>query len=87
MAIKKNETSSIKAVVSRVHDFRNGVIAFDMIANGVSIYGCRHIEKNGKSFVSFPQYQDKDKNYWNHVYFKIDDELLSDIEKQISDML
>lgn len=87
MAVRK-QTEDFNIKVTRVHDFGKGVISFDMIVNGVNIYGCRDIEKkDGTSFVSFPQYKGSDNKYWNYAFFKIDENMLADIEKQISDML
>lgn len=85
--IKKAEKTSMVVRVKRAHDFGNGSIAFDMVANDVTIYGCRYMEKDGKGSIWFPHYKGKDGKYWNYVNFEIDSALLEDIEKQISDML
>jgi len=87
MALSKTATTDFSIKVTRIHDFGKGTIAFDMVVNGVTIYGCRHIEAKGKSFVSFPQYKGNDGKYWSYAYFKITDETLAEIEKQISAML
>lgn len=86
---KKSETNPVTYVVEvlRAHDFKNGTVAFDMVVNGVTIYGCRYIDKNGKQFVSFPQYKDKDGKYWNYAMFKIDEKLQLEIENQLIAML
>lgn len=78
--------------VRRAHDFGNGRIAFDCdLDNLVTIYGCTYIEgvKDGKeySFVSMPQVKGSDGNYYNRVYFIVNDEIKDQIIKQLEDLL
>lgn len=57
----------------------------------VKVYNLTWIEgeKNGKEykFVSMPQRKGSDGNYYNICRVNISDDLLEDIEKQLSDML
>ena len=70
---------------------RNGgtSYAFDMDVNGVTIYGCWvQSKKDGSgNFISFPSYKGSDGKYYSHVYFKIDETLQAEIEKQIEEKL
>lgn len=92
MALKKSEK---KIKVTRVKQFGNGNIVFDVNINDVSIYNASWMEgeKNGKDyrFVSFPSKKGKDKEgeecYYNHVYVKLSNDELDEIEKQISEKL
>lgn len=98
MAIKKNskaeENFEYKVKVLKAKDFTKGdtTIAINLLVNGVTIYGCWYrsgTDKNGKeySMVTFPSHKGNDDNYYNHVYFKINDDILSDIEKQIEALI
>lgn len=90
MAIKKTSTEekTFEVKVTRVKEFKTGDIGFDMIVNGVTIYGCVYKESKRGNFVSFPSRKnDSDGKYYNHVYFNIDNVLLENIEAQISSLL
>lgn len=95
MAIAKKKaeeaTQSYNVEVKRAKQFESGDIAVDMVVNGVSIYNCTYKsgEKDGKeyAFISFPSRKGKDDKYYSHVYFKISEELLADIEKQIEKLI
>lgn len=78
--------------VTRAREFENGGLVFDMVVNGVTIYGCQWIEgeKNGKeyAFVSFPSRQSKkDGKYYNIAYVKLSDDDTKNIESQIDALL
>lgn len=78
--------------VTRAREFVNGDIVFDMVVNGVTIYGCQWVEgeKNGRdyAFVSFPSRQSKkDKKWYNIAYVKLSDDDTAEIEKQIDVLL
>lgn len=91
IAKKKEVSQSYKVEVKRAKQFESGDIAFDMLVNGISIYNCTYKsgEKDGReyAFVSFPSRKGKDDKYYSHVYFKIDDDLLHEIESQIEKLL
>lgn len=97
MAIKKNtekteEKRNYDVVVKRVKEF-NGSYAFDMEVNGVMIYGCWYREyerKDGSgtfAAIQFPSRKAEDGKYYNHAYFRIDEDVIKNIEKQIEAML
>ena len=78
--------------VTRAREFENGGLLFDMVVNGVTIYGCSWVEgeKNGKdyAFVSFPSRQSKKDNKWyNIAYVKLTDADVKNIEEQICSIL
>lgn len=88
--------------VRRCHDFGNGRISFDadfgihaekstVTLVYVTIFNLTWIEgeKNGKEykFVSMPQRKGSDGNYYNICRVDISDDLLTDIESQLSDLL
>ena len=95
MAIKKKTTENshnYEVEVKRAKEFPSGDIAIDLEVNGVTIYGCVYksgTNKDGKeySFVSFPSKKGSDDKYYNHAWFKIDDDLLKDIESQIEKLI
>lgn len=88
---KTEDTVNYDVEVKRAKQFESGDIAVDMVVNGISIYNCTYKsgEKDGKeyAFISFPARKSSDGKYYNHVYFKISDELLADIEKQIEKLI
>lgn len=88
--------------VRRCHDFGNGRISFDadlgihaekstVTLIYVTVYNMTWCEgeKNGKEykFVSMPQRKGSDGNYYNICRVNISDDLLADIELQLSDLL
>ena len=98
MAISKNKetkTAAYAVKVTRAKDLtKDGktCIAFDMEVNDVSIYGCFYreaVNKKGETFyaVSFPSHKADDGKYYSYAFFKISDELLADIEKQIEALI
>ena len=95
MAINKKkteeDTKSYEINVKRVKQFESGDIALDMDVNGVQIYNCTYKSgtKDGKeyAFISFPARKGNDGKYYSHVWFKITDEMLKGIEKQIESLL
>lgn len=89
MAINKNKTKvDVTVKVTRVKQFDNGGIVFDVDANGITINNMRVVEKkDGSNFFSFPSYKGKDGKYYSHVYFEITDDMIETIEKQIERLL
>jgi DNA-binding cell septation regulator SpoVG len=79
-AVKEN---TYEVAVTRAHEFDNGNIVFDMIVNGVKIFGMKALEGSKGSFISFPQRKGTDGNYYNNAWFKITEELQAEIEDQI----
>lgn len=75
---------------------KEGCYRFNAQINGITIYSMDYITYtakggNQKSFIAFPQYQSKDGNYYNHVYFPVNDPAnkaaFQEIENQIEKML
>lgn len=66
-------------------------IAFDMLCNGVTIYGCYYREsvKDGKewSMVTFPSKKADNGKYYNHCWIKLSDDDVEAIGKTIESML
>lgn len=92
-AAEKREHKAPESVqVIKVTSVRDKRIRFNILVDGaVYIYGMVYIEyeKDGKqgSFISFPQYQGTDKNYYNVCWFPINEELQADLEKQIQELI
>lgn len=87
--MKKKEATEVsyKIEVTRAKQFDDGTVVFDMVINGITIYGSRVVEGKNGDFISFPARKGKDDNYYNHVWCKLsaDDtkEIISQIEKLI----
>ena len=88
---KKETANNYDVKVTRAKEFDNGSVAFDMVVNGVTIYGCwyREGEKDGEEYqiVNFPSQKGKDGKYYNIAWFKIDDELKADIIAQLQKLV
>lgn len=92
---KKEEAKTYEIKVTRAKDFsKDGQtsIAIDMEVNGVMIYGAYYrtgTTKKGDEYrmIAFPSKKGNDGKYYNHVYFKITDEMLDQIEPQIDALL
>lgn len=89
---KSNETKSESIIstlqVKRAHECKDGTVLFDVVVNGITLYGCAVREsKKGENFVCFPQKKGKDGNYYNHVWFPITKEDTDKIVSIIEDLL
>ena len=86
--MKKKETeNTLQIKITRAKQFKDGCTVFDMVVNGVSIYGCRVVEGKKGDFVSFPAYKGSDGKYYSHAYVKLSDEDTELIVKQVEDMI
>ena len=87
---KQEEKHEIK--VTRAHELEK-CIMFDMVVNGITIYGCNYKElekKDGScSFlkIGFPSKKGKDDKYYNEVYFPVSEDDIATIEKQIEALI
>lgn len=98
---KKSEVAANKAEttvnydikVTRAKDLENGTVMFDMIVNGVQINGCSYrtlSRKDGSGDfvkIGFPSRKGSDDKYYNQVYFKVDDDIIEQIENGINELL
>lgn len=73
--------------VTRARKWDNGGITFDMELNGISIYGCRIVDSDQMTFISFPSRKGSDGRYYNHVYARLDDATTERICKMVEDLL
>lgn len=97
--INRENTETTKTMydveVTRAKDITQAgkatTIAFDMIVNGVKVYGCTYREgvKNGKEWrlVDFPSVKGRDGEYYNRVWFPVSNELCEAIAKAIEQKL
>lgn len=81
-----NEDVNVQAKVTRANQVQDTVY-FDVVINGVTIYGCKVIEGKNGDFISFPSHKGKDDKYYNYCYIKLSDEQTADIVKQVEEML
>lgn len=84
---KKTESVVQSVEVTRAKAFDNGGVVFDMVLNGVTIYGSRVVEGKNGDFISFPSRQGKDDKYYNHVWIKLTEDdtklIISQVEKAL----
>lgn len=89
---QENTSMDYDVKVTRVAEIKPGRYAFDMVVNGIYIYGCFLVEgktKKGDDFqtINFPSQKGKDGKYYNHAWFPINMTLQGEIEKQIEALL
>lgn len=89
---KKTETQNYDVKVTRAKEVNEGQVVFDMVVNGITIYGCWYREgknKNGEdySMVSFPSQKADNGKYYNHCWFKIEDSLKEEIVAQLQKLV
>lgn len=77
-AVKAIEVTFLKVTRARAYE---DMYFFDMVLNGVQIYGCRLIEGENGWFVSFPSKKPTMKNgkWYNHCWAKLDDDTITEI--------
>lgn len=86
---KEKVTYNVKVLKAAQYDWG---ITCDIEVNGVTIYGCVHregVKADGTewSLLSMPSRKATDGKYYNHVFFPMSKDMLSDIEKQIENLL
>ena len=89
---KENESvSGYDVKVTRAKEIKDGQVVFDMVVNGVTIYGCWYREgnKNGKDYtmISFPSQKGSNENYYNHCWFKIENVVKANIIEQLQSLV
>lgn len=88
----KENTQGYDVKVTRAKEVKEGQVVFDMIVNGVTIYGCWYREgtsKKGEPYqmISFPSQKGADDKYYNHCWFKIEDDLKANIIEQLEKLV
>ena len=77
--------------VTRAKEIKEGQVVFDMVVNGITIYGCWYREgnKNGQNYtmISFPSQKADNGNYYNHCWFKIEDDVKANIVEQLQNLV
>lgn len=72
--------------VTRVHRWDDGE-TFDLVLNGVTIYGCRFANGKNGTFVSFPARKGKDGKYYSYAYATLDEATVESIGRQVDELL
>lgn len=87
---KKQEVEVIEVSsfeVKRANCTDNGLVFFDMVINGITIYGLRVVEGKNGDFIAFPSNKGKDGNYYNVVWCKFSDDDSNAIIKAVEEKL
>lgn len=84
-AVKAIEVTSLKVTRARAYE---DMYFFDMILNGVCIYGCRLIEGENGWFVAFPSKKPTKKNgkWYNHCWANLDDDTTTEICSEVMEI-
>lgn len=72
--------------VTRARRFDNGDV-FDMVLNGISIYGCRLVDGVNGTFVSFPARKGTDGKWYSNCYAVLDDATIESICTQVAEII
>ena len=92
--MKKKETTSKETIEVREFEVRNvnqykDTVFFNLVINGVVIYGCRVVEGNKGDFIAFPSKKGNDGKYYSHAYAALSEEdaekILAEVEKQLNE--
>lgn len=89
---QETQATNYTAKVTRAKEVKDGTVVFDMIVNGITIYGCWYHEgksQKGEDYqlISFPSQKGNDGKYYNHAWFKIEDDLKNDIIEQLQKLV
>lgn len=89
---KNTESQAYDVKVTRAKEIKEGQVVFDMVVNGVTIYSCWYREgkdKNGKDYtlISFPSQKGDNGKYYNHCWFKIEDDIKDEIVAQLQKLV
>ena len=89
-ASTKKEVSNLKLEnfdVTRANMVGETVF-FDLVINGITVYGCKVCEGKNGDFISLPSRKGKDDKYYSIVYFRLSDEdqkiILDTVEKVLN---
>lgn len=82
---KDIEVISLEVTRAREYD---DIFFFDMVLNGINIYGCRLIEGENGWFVSFPSKKPTKKGgkWYNHCWAKLPDDAVGEICSAVFEM-
>lgn len=86
------EANTYDVKVTRAKELNEGQVVFDMVVNGVNIYSCWYREgkdKKGNDYtmISFPSQKADNGKYYNHCWFKIEDDLKNEIIAQLQKLV
>ena len=87
---KKQEVEVIEISsfeVKRANCTDNGLVFFDLVINGITIYGLTVVEGKNGDFISFTSNKGKDGNYYNVVWCKFSDDDSNTIIKAVEEKL
>lgn len=73
--------------VTRAIEFKNGGVAFDLLIDDITVYGCNVVSGKKGDFISFPQKQGKDGKYYSHVYLRLTEDETNEILDKVSAVL
>ena len=80
--MKRNTEQTNVITVERAHAYKDHLF-FDMVVNGVKIYGCRLVEGSKGTFVSFPSRKGNDGKYYSHAWVQLSEADIKNIVEQI----
>lgn len=81
-----NGTVNVEAKVTRANQVEDFVF-FDMVINGINVYGLKVVEGKEGDFIGWPSHKGKDGKYYNYAWCKLSDEQQKEIIHQVEEML
>lgn len=75
-------------VITRAKEGTRGVVFFDMILNGVSVYGMKVVSGKNGDFISWPSRKaDNEDKYYNFAWAPLTDDQQKGILMKVQDKL
>lgn len=89
---QETDTQTYDVKVTRAKEVQEGQVVFDMVVNGVTIYGCWYregVSKKGEEYqmISFPSHKGDNDKYYNYCWFKVEDDVKASIIEQLQKMV
>lgn len=89
---KNQDAQTYDVKVTRAKETKEGQVVFDMVVNGITIYGCWYregVDKKGNEYqlISFPSHKGDNDKYYNYCWFKIEDDVKASIIEQIEKLV
>ena len=75
--------------ILRCHEFKDGNISFDMILNGIALYGLSLVwyKKEKRYFIGFPSRKGNDNKYYKYYWFETDEVFTEAVRSEIERIL
>lgn len=74
-------------VITRAKEGTKGVVFFDMILNGVHVYGMKVVSGKNGDFISWPSQKAENDKYYNYAWAPLSEDQQKGILMKVQDKL